>query len=102
MVAGGDEAIVDIDVLRHHGDVLGPVAAPATVWATFGRAGRGSPAQGCQSSGCGPRPHVVTAVGGGRPRGRPDLRWPGRGLRYGRGGSISGCVRSWAPGAGYG
>ena len=32
MIADGGEAIADIDVLRHQGDVLGPVAAPATVW----------------------------------------------------------------------
>jgi Transposase DDE domain group 1 len=32
MIADGGEAIADIDVLRHQGEVLGPVAAPATVW----------------------------------------------------------------------
>jgi hypothetical protein len=32
MIADGGEAIADIEVLRHQGEVLGPVAAPATVW----------------------------------------------------------------------
>jgi len=31
LVAGG-EAIADIDTLRHHDGLLGPVASPATVW----------------------------------------------------------------------
>lgn len=32
MLADGGEAISDIDVLRHQGGVLGPVASPPTVW----------------------------------------------------------------------
>ncbi|MGL5850973.1 MAG: IS1380 family transposase [Phycicoccus sp.] len=32
MIAGGGEAIADIDVLRHQREVLGPVASPPTVW----------------------------------------------------------------------
>ena len=32
MIADGGEAIADIDVLRHQGQVLGPVASPPTVW----------------------------------------------------------------------
>ena len=32
MLADGGEAIADIDVLRHQGEVLGPVASPPTVW----------------------------------------------------------------------
>lgn len=32
MLADGGEAIADIDVLRHQGAVLGPVASPPTVW----------------------------------------------------------------------
>ena len=32
MLAAGGEAIADIDVLRHQGGVLGPVASPPTVW----------------------------------------------------------------------
>lgn len=32
MLADGGEAIADIDVLRHQGGVLGPVASPPTVW----------------------------------------------------------------------
>ena len=32
MLAGGGEAIADIDVLRHQGQVLGLVAPPPTVW----------------------------------------------------------------------
>ncbi len=32
LVAGGGEAIADIDVLRHQSEVLGPVASPPTVW----------------------------------------------------------------------
>jgi Transposase DDE domain group 1 len=32
MIAGGGEAICDIDVLRHQRDVFGSVASPATAW----------------------------------------------------------------------
>lgn len=32
MIAGGGEAIADIDTLRHQGEVLGAVASPPTVW----------------------------------------------------------------------
>ena len=32
MLAGGGEAIADIDVLRHQSGVLGAVASPPTVW----------------------------------------------------------------------
>ncbi len=32
MIADGGEAICDIDVLRHQGEVFGPVASPATCW----------------------------------------------------------------------
>ena len=32
MLAGGGEAIADIDVLRHQEQVLGPVASAPTVW----------------------------------------------------------------------
>lgn len=35
MLADGGEAIADIDVLRHQGAVLGPVASPPTVWRTL-------------------------------------------------------------------
>jgi hypothetical protein len=35
MIAGGGEAIADIDVLRHQRDVLGVVASPPTVWRTL-------------------------------------------------------------------
>jgi len=35
MLADGGEAIADIDVLRHQGQVLGPVASPPTVWRTL-------------------------------------------------------------------
>lgn len=35
MIADGGQAISDIEVLRHQADVLGPVAAPATVWRTL-------------------------------------------------------------------
>lgn len=35
MLADGGEAIADIDVLRHQGDVLGPVASAPTVWRTL-------------------------------------------------------------------
>jgi hypothetical protein len=35
MLAGGGEAIADIDVLRHQQQVLGPVASPPTVWRTL-------------------------------------------------------------------
>ena len=32
MLAGGGEAIADIDTLRHKDQLLGPVASPPTVW----------------------------------------------------------------------
>ena len=32
MIADGGEAIADIDVLRHQGEVFGQVASPATCW----------------------------------------------------------------------
>jgi hypothetical protein len=35
MLAGGGEAIADIDVLRHQSQVLGPVASASTVWRTL-------------------------------------------------------------------
>ena len=35
MLAGGGEAIADIDVLRHQAPVLGPVASAPTVWRTL-------------------------------------------------------------------
>jgi hypothetical protein len=35
MLAGGGEAIADIDVLRHQGALLGPVASAPTVWRTL-------------------------------------------------------------------
>lgn len=35
MLADGGEAIRHIDVLRHQGDVLGPVASAPTVWRTL-------------------------------------------------------------------
>lgn len=35
MIADGGQAIADIEVLRHQGEALGPVAAPATVWRTL-------------------------------------------------------------------
>jgi len=36
MLADGGEAIADIDVLRHQGGVLGPVASPPTLLAHVG------------------------------------------------------------------
>jgi hypothetical protein len=35
MLAGGGEAIADIDTLRHQDQLLGPVASPPTVWRTL-------------------------------------------------------------------
>jgi hypothetical protein len=35
MFADGGEAIADIDVLRHQGQMLGLVASPPTVWRTL-------------------------------------------------------------------
>ena len=35
MIAGGGEAIADIDILRHQSGVLGAVASPPTVWRTL-------------------------------------------------------------------
>jgi hypothetical protein len=32
MIADGGEAICDIEVLRHQGEVFGPVASPSTCW----------------------------------------------------------------------
>jgi len=36
LIAGGGEAIADIDVLRHQSEVLGPVASAPTVWRALG------------------------------------------------------------------
>jgi Transposase DDE domain group 1 len=38
MLAGGGEAIADIDTLRHQESLLGPVASPPTVWRTLDEA----------------------------------------------------------------
>jgi hypothetical protein len=35
LIADGGEAICDIDVLRHQGEVFGPVASDTTVWRTL-------------------------------------------------------------------
>jgi len=37
LIAGGGEAIADIDVLRHQSEVLGPVASAPTVWRTLSK-----------------------------------------------------------------
>jgi Transposase DDE domain group 1 len=39
MIADGGEAICDIDVLRHQGEVFGPVASPATCWRSLDEIG---------------------------------------------------------------
>jgi Transposase DDE domain group 1 len=39
MIADGGEAICDIDVLRHQGEVFGPVASPATCWRALDEVG---------------------------------------------------------------
>jgi hypothetical protein len=40
MIADGGEAICDIDVLRHQGDVFGAVASPATCWRALDEIGQ--------------------------------------------------------------
>ncbi|MGL5851576.1 MAG: hypothetical protein ACRCZD_12415 [Phycicoccus sp.] len=53
MLADGGEVIADIDVLRHQGEVLGPVASPPTAWRALdevtrlGRGGFGLRGRGC-------------------------------------------------------
>lgn len=42
MLAGGGEAIADIDVLRHQAGALGPVASPPTVWRTLDETSSGT------------------------------------------------------------
>jgi hypothetical protein len=39
MIADGGDAICDIDVLRHQGEVFGPVASPATCWRSLDEIG---------------------------------------------------------------
>lgn len=41
MIADGGEAICDIDVLRHQGEVFGPVASAATCWRALDELGEG-------------------------------------------------------------
>ena len=39
LIADGGEAICDIDVLRHQGEVFGPVASDTTVWRALNEIG---------------------------------------------------------------
>jgi hypothetical protein len=41
MIADGGEALCDIDVLRHQGEVFGPVASDTTVWRALDEIGAG-------------------------------------------------------------
>ena len=41
LIADGGEALADIDVLRHQGEVFGPVASDTTVWRTLDEIGPG-------------------------------------------------------------
>lgn len=69
MLADGGEAIADIDVLRHQGGVLGPVASPPTVWRTLDEVtpGRGKKIQRARARA---RRHVWSRLPGGVPASR--------------------------------
>lgn len=45
MIADGGEAIADIDVVRHQGEVFGQVASPATCWRALDEIGDVAPAE---------------------------------------------------------
>ena len=66
MLAGGGEAIADIDVLRHQGEVLGPVASAPTVWRALDEL---SPARlrKIESARARTRRHVWSQLPGGLP-----------------------------------
>ncbi len=66
LIAGGGEAIADIDVLRHQGGVLGSVASAPTVW----RALKGitpATAKRIDKARAGVRAHVWSQLPGGLP-----------------------------------
>lgn len=69
MLADGGEAIADIDVLRHQGAVLGPVASPPTVWRTLDEVtpGRLNKLQAARAR---TRRHVWSQLAGGVPASR--------------------------------
>jgi hypothetical protein len=75
MIADGGEAICGIDVLRHQGEVFGPVASAATC---PGRDRRGPAAADRQGSRAGPRPRLgaVRAAVAGRRGTTPGRRHP--------------------------
>src|SRR4051794_41807602 len=56
MLADGGEAIADIEVLRHQGPVLGPVASTPTVWRAVGEVTPPPPSPGGTPPAPGPRP----------------------------------------------
>jgi hypothetical protein len=66
MLAGGGEAIADIDTLRLQQQVLGPVASPPTVWRTLDEL---TPARlkGVQRARAATRSRVWARLPGGRP-----------------------------------
>jgi len=75
MIADGGEAICDIDVLRHQGEVFGPVASDTTVWRALDEIGAVPATTHRGGTGQGPRPDVAAvrrATAGSR--GRPSDR----------------------------
>ena len=62
LIAGGGEAIADIDVLRHQGEVLGSVASAPTVWRALAEVTPGRRQWDRQSPRSGPSARLVAAT----------------------------------------
>jgi hypothetical protein len=78
MLAGGGEAIADIETLRHQQQVLGPVASPPTVWRALDELSQAR-LRRVEKARAATRGHVWAQLPGGRPpaatvagRGRDD------------------------------
>ena len=70
LLADGGEAISDIDVLRHQGQVLGPVASAPTVWRALDEVTDARRRKIATARGPGPAPRMVPA----------DSHWRGSGF----------------------
>jgi Transposase DDE domain group 1 len=82
MIADGGEAICDIDVLRHQGEVFGPVASAATCWRTLDQIGRVQRRRVARAR-AGTRARVWALIGG-----PPPARAAGRDIRAGDGDGV--------------
>jgi len=69
LIAGGGEAIADIDVLRHQGEVLGSVASAPTVWRALDEV-TPAPTKRIDKARATVRAHVWSQLPGGLPASR--------------------------------